>query len=84
MTLQKRQVSDRALYQRINRKLRKEDQRLCTARYWRDGNREYENSNFGRYYVLDVYRNWIVATHVRLGAYAGELGLLQPGEQPTE
>lgn len=84
MTEQKRQVSTRALYQRINRRLRKENKQLCTARFWRDGNREYENSDLGRYYVLDVYRNMIVVTHVRLGAYTGELGLLQPEEQPTE
>ena len=53
-TAQKAQIA------RINRKLAKNYQRLCTSRSWR------MEQNVGHYYVLDTYRNAVIQTHVDL------------------
>jgi hypothetical protein len=51
-------VSERALIQRINRKLAEEDQHLRKARG------AQAQSNFGSYYIVNQNRNWVVA-HAR-------------------
>ena len=66
-------VTMRALIQRINRKLRQDDQRLRTARGW--------FSNLGDYYVLDFKHNRIVRGHVEPEALGRDLGVLKDYEQ---
>jgi hypothetical protein len=84
-TKQKVGVSARALIQRVNRKLTDEHQRLHVARLYRDSsNRRWENSNLGRYYVIDFYRNIIRDTHVDLEKLGRELRVLQPWEELSE
>ena len=80
-TKQKVGISERALIQRINRKLKSDNQKLCTQRYWRDGSNLYENSNLGRYYVIDVYRNYVVDHHVDIEDMGRKLGVFAPWEE---
>lgn len=80
-TKQKVPVSERALFQRINRRLKQKDQLLRTARGVWDGPRWYENSDLGRFYIIDIHRNTLVSTHVDLEAYARKLDVLAPWEE---
>ena len=66
-------VTMRALIQRINRKLRQDDQRLRTARGW--------FSNLGDHYVLDFKHNRIVKGHVDPEALGRDLGVLKDYEK---
>ena len=67
-------VTMRALTQRINRKLRHDDQRLRTARRgW--------FSDLDHYYVLDFKHNWIVKRDVDPEALGRDLGVLKDYEQ---
>jgi hypothetical protein len=66
-------VTMRALIQRINRKLRRDDQRLRTARGW--------FSNLGDYYVLDFKHQRIVKGRVDPEALGRDLGVLKDYEQ---
>ncbi len=43
-----------------------EGEKLCTARLYRGG---YENTNLGRYYVIDFTRNILVSHHIEIEAY---------------
>jgi hypothetical protein len=69
-------LTKRALIQRINRKLKGQDERLqaCrrNSRWWRD---------LGDYYIVDLDRNSIAATHIDFQKYASEIGVLQPFEE---
>ena len=56
-------ITERALFQRINRKLGHEDEKICTARLYPGG---YENVNLGRYYRIDMRANMLIDTHVGL------------------
>ena len=47
-------ISERALMQRLNRKLKSEGQILRTARWISDGPLMHEDSNLGRYYAIDL------------------------------
>jgi hypothetical protein len=63
-------VSQRAVLQRINRKLKPEDRKLKTSRSAR------AEQDLGRYYMIDFNRNWVVATDVNLDDLARELKVL--------
>ena len=60
-------VAQKAQIARINRKLQKNYQKLCTSRSWR------MEQNVGQYYVLDTYRNAVIQTHVNLDSLEEEL-----------
>ncbi|HKB36319.1 MAG TPA: hypothetical protein VKD72_07695 [Gemmataceae bacterium] len=68
-------VSTRALVQRINRKLKQDDERLkkCRSRRWED--------RLGEWYRINVASNFIVQTHVDLEALGRELGVLEAWER---
>ena len=74
-------VSERALVQRINRKLTKDDEQLHATR---PGTRA--EFDLGRYYVRDFRCPNIVRMHVDIEDLARELEVLQPWEEmvPTE
>ena len=67
-------VTQRALFQRINRALEKEGQIQKTTRgdKWR--------SSLGDHYVVDLNRNLIVSTHVDLEELGREIKALAPYE----
>jgi hypothetical protein len=69
-------LTKRALIQRINRKLRRQDERLCScrraSRAWRE---------LGDYYIVDTHRNMIRDTGIDVEKYAKQIGALQPFEQ---
>jgi hypothetical protein len=66
-------VTEKALYQRINRKLRDDGETLKRARgaAW---------TTLGEYYVVNLERNYVSQHHVDLEEYGRELGALQPFE----
>jgi hypothetical protein len=68
-------VTERALFQRINRKLKEEGEQLRTART------PAVEASVERYYILDVNRNFIAHEHVEMEALGRELGVLQPWEK---
>lgn len=68
-------VSSRALVQRINRKLRIDDEVLKKTRpnsVWNE---------LGDYYILDFNRNRITAKDVDIEELGRELGVLHPQEE---
>jgi hypothetical protein len=71
-------VTTRALVQRINRKLARDEKQL---RAYRGGRWE---TTLGRYYVVDVNRNAIVDTDVNLETLARELDALRAWEALME
>lgn len=75
MDKEKVPVTTRALIQRINRKLKPEQERLKTLRgdRWR--------GDLGDYFVVDFFTNRIVAQHVDPEKLGRELGVLQPWER---
>jgi hypothetical protein len=75
-TEQKVPVSERALYQRIDRKLRADRQQMLKT-----SRSERMEQDMGRYYVIDMYRNVTVWHHVNLVSFARELGVIQPWEE---
>jgi predicted metalloprotease len=68
-------ITMRALIQRINRKLRHEEEMLLTLRGQRD---EVE---LGRYYVVNVRSNRVVAQRVDPAELGAELGVLRAWEE---
>jgi len=74
----KASVSTRALVQRINRKLAGQDEMLRTCRM---GSNYYQ---LGRYYVVDLRRNFIVGKHIELEEFGRELEVLKPWERHAE
>lgn len=68
-------VSERALVARINRALAKQHESLRRCRM---GTQAF--NDLGAYYVLDVYRNHVLATHVNIEALGRELNVLGVGE----
>jgi hypothetical protein len=68
-------VTERALFQRINRKLAHENEQLKTCR-----GGQWENE-LGRYYVVDLNRNSITASDVDPEALGRELGVLARWEE---
>ena len=73
-------VSERALIARINRKLAKDGWQLRRARGFWDRNQWHPDSNLGRFFIVDVDRNFIVNTHIGLEAYGRELDALATGK----
>ncbi len=67
-------VSMRALIQRINRALAKEEEVLKTTR----GERWF--GDLGRHYVMNFNRNFVVAAHVDPEQLGRELKVLKAGE----
>lgn len=74
---QKIPVSTRALIQRINRKLKPDSRRLCSAR-------GRAKQSVGDFYLLDYSRNFIADQHVNVAALAKELGCLEGWERLEE
>ncbi len=72
-------VSERALFARINRVLAKEEKSL---RRCREDSSSYRDC--GRYYIIDIRRNYVMNTDVDLAAFAKELGLLRPFEELSD
>jgi hypothetical protein len=68
-------VTERALLQRINRVLEKKNHKICKSR---PGSRM--ESNCGRYYELDTYRNAVTMSNVDLKGYGADLNVLHPRE----
>lgn len=68
-------VPERALIQRINRRLKGDGEQLRTARSSRVA------LSVGRHYIIDVQRNFIAHRDVALEALGRKLGVLQPWEQ---
>lgn len=67
-------ISERAMVQRINRALAKEDQKLRKGRgRWA--------SDLGEYYVVDIRQNAVVASNVDVGKLAKDLGCLAGYEE---
>jgi hypothetical protein len=64
-------VSERALIERINRKLARDGQKLKTSRSAR------AECDLGRHFVIDTSRNCVVERDVRLRELGGELGVLR-------
>ena len=71
-------VTPKALIQRINRKLRPDDQLLRTARSERIA------QDLGWYYVVDLRRNLLVEKDVCLEDLGRELEVLQAWEDVAE
>jgi hypothetical protein len=63
-------VSTRALVQRINRRLKPDNERVKSGRRYA-----------GQYYVIDFARNWVTSENVDLEALGRELGALEPWEK---
>jgi hypothetical protein len=85
VTPKKVPVTARALFQRINRKLKENNQAIRTARGFWDGPRSqnhwHEDNNLGRYYVIDVHRNALMDSHVNLEQLGRKLGVLAEWEK---
>lgn len=83
-------VSERALIQRINRRIGGYDakthtvwgERLYVARGVTDRSTGlfYENRDLGRYYTIDIYSNFLVHSHLDLEQYGREIGALSERE----
>jgi hypothetical protein len=71
-------VSERALIQRINRRLKQDGEQLRSARS------EQAASSVGRYYIVDTTRNFIAYQRVELEELGRKLGVLQPWEALQE
>lgn len=72
--MEKKTVSNRALFGRINRRLAKDGEVLKTTRArW--------ESTLGTFHIVDVSRGLVVHQHVDVLKLADELGVLGPDEQ---
>lgn len=71
-------VSIQALIKRINRRLRKDGERIATTRgeRWRP--------ELGDYYAKDIDRNVVTQKHVDPEAWGRDLGVLRAHEQVTD
>ena len=67
-------VSERAVMQRINRRLTREDKRIHRARRWP------EHLKLGKHYIIDELKNVVCDSHVFIEQYAREIGAMQPWE----
>lgn len=68
-------VSERALFQRINRKLLPDEEKLMTSRSAR------MQLDAGRFYIIDIRRNLLLHKDVDLVELGRELKVLQPWEK---
>lgn len=71
-------ISGRALIQRINRKLKLEDQVLRAARG------ERARMDLGEYYIIDVRHNFVLFKDIGLKELGRELGVLAKYERLEE
>ena len=69
-------VSERALIQRVNRKLRDVNEQLRRSRT--------EDGELGRYYIVDLSRSVVAHHHVHLDKLAQRLNVLAQWEQLSE
>jgi hypothetical protein len=67
-------LSNRAIIQRINRRLAKDHEKLCKSRGWQ------AQQNLGDYYLLDRYRKTVINSNVNVETFARELGVIQEHE----
>jgi hypothetical protein len=74
-------ITARALLQRINRRLAKDDEMIRKSRpsYDREGYPHYDH-NVGEYYRINTNRNWMVESDVSLEATGRELGVMAEWE----
>ena len=63
-------LSERAVIQRINRKLAHKNERICKSRGWR------ALQNLGEYHVIDCYRNALIKSHLNIEEFAKKLGVM--------
>jgi glycine cleavage system regulatory protein len=75
LTTEKIQITERALFQRINRLLHKQGGNLRTAHNQRI------KASMGRYYIIDTEHNAISALHVDLEKLGRKLGVIEPWEE---
>lgn len=68
-------ITERALYQRVNRKLRHDGKQLRTARS------EGVELDVGHYFIVDVWRNAITNYNVDLEDLGRKLGVIQKWEE---
>ncbi len=68
-------ITERALFQRINRKLKQDGEQLRTAR-----NQSVETS-VGRYFIVDLNLNAVTFPHQDLEKLGRKLGVIQPWEE---
>ena len=73
MTKQRVPITEKALYQRINRKLRADGEVLKRAR----GSVE---TTLGEYYVVNVERHYVAQHHIDLAELGRELGVMAEWE----
>lgn len=71
-------VTMRALIQRINRKLRPDDEMLKVARG------ERARAQLGDYYAIDFNRNIVTAQHVDPEKWGREMNVLAPWEHVSD
>jgi hypothetical protein len=77
-------ISRRALEQRINRALAHEGEKLLkTNPRARTGGGWPLTHELGDYYTIDMRQNRVTRTHLKLKAYAEELGVLDGWETLT-
>jgi len=68
-------ITERALYQRISRKLKHDGEQLRTARS------QNVELSVGRYFTVNVAHNYIDRQHLDLEVLGRNLGVIQPWEQ---
>jgi hypothetical protein len=71
-------VTMRAVLQRLNRKLAKEDEKMAKARGAR------ARFDLGEYFILDTERNFVKCTNVDPVAFAKDYGVLADWETIVE
>lgn len=74
-----RPVSERAIFERVQRALNRNGSRICRSRI---DSKAY--CDFGRYYTVDVSRNTIDDSNVDLAALARELNVMHESETIAE
>jgi hypothetical protein len=77
-------VSARALLQRINRKLAKEDEMIRKSRPGRRDGQLIYNNNTGEYYRIDIRGNFFIEGDVDLSELGLKLGVLRKWEALAE
>jgi hypothetical protein len=83
MAEQKALISERALVRRINRRLLAENHQMKRTRGFWDSNHlhHHEDTNLGRFYVVDLLHNFVVDYHIDLVRYARDLGAMAEWEE---
>jgi hypothetical protein len=71
-------ISQRALLQRINRKLAKEEKKLLTSRS------NAKKQEFGNFYIVDINLNNVIQAHIDLEVLGQDLHAIKKGEKYSE